>query len=107
MGKKKAEAQEDVLRNYYNEGVREGMSKCHDVHYNALSRLKQSLDDVMCLYMEEDGDTQSERIAKLQIAYDALTFFADRFQDDYFDKYDSLKETETIDWEDLRNELEL
>lgn len=84
----------------YNEGVRDGMAIANDIFYDQLHRLKQSIDDVMCILMEEAVETpkNNKTVAELQASYYAMSVLADRFQDAYFEKIDSLKEPEVYDF---------
>lgn len=85
----------------YNDGVREGMAIANDIFYDQLGRLKQSIDDVMCILMEEafESSNNKKTVAELQTAWHAMSVLADRFQDAFFEKIDSLKEPEVYDFE--------
>lgn len=84
----------------FNDGIREGMAIANDIFYDQLDRLKQSLNDVMCILMEEAFETSNNKkmVSELHTAYYAMSVLADRFQDAYFEKLDSLKEPETYDF---------
>ena len=72
-------------KKYFESGVQKGMSEVHDIVWDTVARLQQSLNDVMSVYidMELVYDEQGPQARELEVAYRILSEFRERFIDDY------------------------
>ena len=72
-------------KKYFESGVQKGMSEVHDIVWDTVARLQQSLNDVMGVYidMELVYDEQGPQVRELEVAYRILSEFRERFIDDY------------------------
>ena len=80
--------------------LRNGMYECHDIVYDTIRRLQQSLDDMWAIttvgLMSADKKAQEE---KIRFASDTLTTLADIFADAYDTRLDEMKANEQRDTE--------
>lgn len=73
------------LREGREEAFIEGMCEVHDVVWTTLDRMKQSLNDVMGVYMAISSGTtpQNPEVRELEVMWAALDEFKEKFADNY------------------------
>ena len=73
-------------KKYFESGVQKGMSEVHDIVWDTVARLQQSLNDVMGIYMDmksEPYNEENQQARELEVAYRILSEFRERFADNY------------------------
>ena len=67
------------------EDFQKGMAHAHEIVYQNIERMQQSLNDVMGIYMELPSKLMHEHpiVSELQVAHEVLSQFRERFVDDY------------------------
>ena len=72
-----------------NEDFQKGMAHAHEIVYQNIERLQQSLNDVMGMYIELPPRLMEEHpiVSELQAAHEVLSQFRERFVDDYDDEF--------------------
>lgn len=71
-----------------------GMATASTAHDEVISRMLQSINDVMGLYMENDLGRHNDRVRELELMYDAITNLSSNMNDAYFSKMDEIKSGE-------------
>ena len=72
-----------------NEDFQKGMAHAHEIVYQNIERMQQSLNDVMGIYMDMPQGIKRENpeVRELSAMYAVLNQFRERFVDDYDDEF--------------------
>ena len=68
-----------------NEDFQKGMAHAHEIVYQNIERLQQSINDMMGVYMDmpDDITRQNPEVRELSAMYAVLNQFREMFVDDY------------------------
>jgi hypothetical protein len=72
----------------------QGMATASITHDEVISRMLQSINDVIGLYMENDLGRNDEKVRELELMYDAIRHLGSSMSDAYFEKLDEVKSGE-------------
>lgn len=77
------------LREGKEEGFIEGMAHAHEIVYQNIERMQQSLNDVMGIYMDMPSKHMHDHpsVAELEMGWRVLSHFKERFVDDYDEEF--------------------
>ena len=68
-----------------NEDFQKGMAHAHEIVYQNIERMQQSLNDMVGIYMELPSKLMHDHpiVSELEVAHQVLNQFRERFVDDY------------------------
>jgi hypothetical protein len=77
------------LREGQEEAFQKGMAHAHEIVYQNIERMQQSLSDVMGIYMDMPSKLTQDHpsVAELEMGWRVLDQFKERFVDDYDDEF--------------------
>jgi len=72
-----------------NEDFQKGMAHAHEIVYQNIERMQQSLNDVLGVYLDVPSKLMHEHpvVSELEVAHQVLNQFRERFVDDYDDEF--------------------
>jgi len=73
------------LREGKEEAFQKGMAHAHEIVYQNIERMQQSLNDVLGVYLDVPSKLMHEHpvVSELEVAHQVLNQFRERFVDDY------------------------
>lgn len=69
-----------------------GFAECYDVVAETQKQMLNAINIVMGIYMRDDLNKYVDRVKELSLIYTVIQSFGEKFDENYFEKLDELKE---------------
>lgn len=82
----------DQVDAYTARATVDGFAECYDVVAETQKQMLDAINVVMGIYMRDDLNKYIDRVEELSLIYTVVQSFGEKFDENYFEKLDELKD---------------